>query len=71
MRGDSTGQVPDAKACLVTVGRLRADQRDRVEGHVTPESLIQIPIEHETAPFFEACERGELVIQGCTRYARG
>ena len=35
-----------------------------------PESLIQIPIEPEGAPFFEASERGELVIQGCTACGR-
>jgi uncharacterized OB-fold protein len=34
------------------------------------ESLIQIPIEPEGAPFFEASERGELVIQGCTACGR-
>jgi uncharacterized OB-fold protein len=32
--------------------------------------LIQIPIEPESAPFFDACERGELSIQGCTSCGR-
>jgi uncharacterized OB-fold protein len=34
------------------------------------ELLIQIPIEPENAPFFKACERAELVIQGCTACGR-
>lgn len=34
------------------------------------EPLIQIPIEPESAPFFDACERGELVVQGCEACGR-
>ena len=34
------------------------------------ESFIDIPIKAETAPFFDACERAELVIQGCAACGR-